>query len=307
MFKPKGVIILTLIILMTLSCSGPESDQPLLTAEIPLHLEEHIKNARIVGSEVPADLPAPIEWRFDEPQPDWKPAGPIFSEKGVVRLETTEDALRIHFSDKANRTQHSKMINGAIYIDLPDWRREEWSEVVVSARSTDVFRRCHLDFNLGERKQPLSGYRSAILFPGDSTPLISDGNIHTYKLRVDVHNEEWGRWENPWKQLVLSFDGPDPASIDILSVSVIPKEHIFADAPLGVKTVKRNKTHRRTLYTHAQGHIEYTIMVPEAGRLDFGAGVIKEDSPVTFRVIASQKDEKVTLFKETYADPNEWL
>ena len=111
MFKPKQVIFLTLVImLMSFSCSGPESDQPLLTAELPLHLEEHIEAAIIEGSEVPEDLPAPVEWRFDEPQPDWKPAGPVFSEDGVVHLEHTGEALRIHFSE-ANRGKISGNIN----------------------------------------------------------------------------------------------------------------------------------------------------------------------------------------------------
>jgi len=58
MFKPKGVMFLTLVImLMAFSCSGPESDQRLLTAELPLHLEEHLDAATIEGSEVPEDLP----------------------------------------------------------------------------------------------------------------------------------------------------------------------------------------------------------------------------------------------------------
>lgn len=41
MFKSKGVMFLALVIIMIVfNCSGPESDQPLLTAELPLHLEE---------------------------------------------------------------------------------------------------------------------------------------------------------------------------------------------------------------------------------------------------------------------------
>jgi hypothetical protein len=82
------------IILLGLSCSGPESDQPLLTAELPLHLEEHINDAIIEGSEVGKNLLTPVEWRFDEPQPDWKAAGPIFSEEGVVRLVLIDISLR---------------------------------------------------------------------------------------------------------------------------------------------------------------------------------------------------------------------
>ncbi len=48
MLKPEspGLVIL-FVISMALSCSGPESDQPLLTAELPLHLEEHIEDALI--------------------------------------------------------------------------------------------------------------------------------------------------------------------------------------------------------------------------------------------------------------------
>jgi hypothetical protein len=38
-----------------------------LTADMPLHLEEHLDVATIVGSEVPADAPAVMEWHFDEP------------------------------------------------------------------------------------------------------------------------------------------------------------------------------------------------------------------------------------------------
>ena len=41
-----------------------------LTADVPLHLEDHLDAATVVGSEVPADVPVPVEWRFDEPQPD---------------------------------------------------------------------------------------------------------------------------------------------------------------------------------------------------------------------------------------------
>ncbi|MCK4782589.1 MAG: hypothetical protein KAV87_02480, partial [Desulfobacteraceae bacterium] len=69
----KGVMSLTLIImLMALSCSGPESEQTLFTAKHPFHLEEHLDAAMIEDSEIPEDLPAPVEWRFDESQPDWK-------------------------------------------------------------------------------------------------------------------------------------------------------------------------------------------------------------------------------------------
>jgi arylsulfatase A-like enzyme len=306
MCKQKGKMFFTLVIvLMALSCSGPESDQRVLTAEMPLHLEEHLDDAKILGSEVPADVPKPVEWRFDEPQPDWKPAGPIFSEDGVVRLEGNGEALKIHFSE-ANRGKNSGNIIGAIYIDLPDWHRDDWGSILISARNSDHFFNVRVFYNLGERMVPNNTQKSAVLYGGDITPLISDGEIHTYELNVNFEREEWGEWKDPWKQLILYFAAPEPASIEILSVNVVPKEFIYADTPTGVKTIERSKIHRRTLYTHAPGRIEYRVKVPESGRLDFGAGVIKVDSPVSFKVIASQKAKEITLFKEAYADPKEW-
>ena len=53
MSKAKGMIFLSVVImLMAFSCSRPESEQLLLTAELPLHLEEHLDDARIEGSKV---------------------------------------------------------------------------------------------------------------------------------------------------------------------------------------------------------------------------------------------------------------
>jgi len=86
---------LLLAILLAPSCSGNDSGQPLLTANMPLHLEAHLDDATIVGSEVPADLPEPVEWRFDEPQPDWKPLVTMNPNTEPVKVERTDDALRL--------------------------------------------------------------------------------------------------------------------------------------------------------------------------------------------------------------------
>jgi arylsulfatase A-like enzyme len=300
-----SVVFIFSIILLGFGCTGPELEQPILTAEVPLHLEEHIDDANIVGSEVGEDLAAPVEWNFDEQQPDWKAAGPIFTEEGVVRLESIEDALRIHFSE-ANRGKNSGNIIGAIYIDLADWKREDWGDILIRARNSERFFNVRVLYNLGERMLPGTNFRSAIQYAGEITPLISDGHIHTYKLSVDVHQERWGEWKNPWRQLVLYFAAPDPASIDLLSVSVHPKEAYYADAPAGVMSADRNGALRRALYTHTPGRLEYRVRIPEAGRLDFGLGVLREEVPVDFKVVASQRHEEVVLFEETYSNSKEW-
>ncbi len=89
-----------LALVLALICAGCDSGPPPLTAEMPLHLEDHLDAARIEGSEVPTDVPAAVEWRFDEPQPDWKPAyGYEFSQE-LVEPVRTGDALRVIFEEK---------------------------------------------------------------------------------------------------------------------------------------------------------------------------------------------------------------
>jgi len=72
--------------LLVASCTDPASVPVVLTADLPLHLEDHFDKATIEGSEVPDNLPEPVEWRFDEPQPEWKTIGLAESQKAHQAL-----------------------------------------------------------------------------------------------------------------------------------------------------------------------------------------------------------------------------
>jgi len=133
MFKPKGVMFLTLVImLMAFSCSGPESDKPLLTADVPLHLEEHLDAARIEGSEVPEDIPAPVEWRFDKPQADRKPAKPIppqwAAKSGLGSSNRASKRVFVASFSHETNTFHPLKTTGFFYaktdasFSLPGWK-----------------------------------------------------------------------------------------------------------------------------------------------------------------------------------------
>lgn len=65
MFKPKRVMFPTpVIILVGLSCSDSELDKPILTADLPLHFEEHQAKDRINGAELSKAILEPAEWDF---------------------------------------------------------------------------------------------------------------------------------------------------------------------------------------------------------------------------------------------------
>ncbi len=286
--------------ILCLGCSA----SPTLTVNEPLHLEDHIDAATVVGSEVPANPPQPVEWRFDAPQPQWTSARLHPSRRPVQTR--TEDGLRLTLRE-ANRFPRRPGFVGpppplgiSIYIDLPEWVREDWAYVMVRARTSELVRNVGLGFNLVERSDTSTGriYR----FGGESAIVVHDGSVQTYLLRADWSG---GRWHGPWRQLGLGFSAQNPASIDLLSVSLVPKDAGYTAAPAGVRAEVREGVHRRTLYTHAPGRLEYRVRVPEGGRLDVGLAVLRDDVPVTFRITASGADS-APLLEETIRDKEHW-
>jgi arylsulfatase A-like enzyme len=307
MFKPKGVIFFILVIvLMASSCSGPGSEQPLLTADLPLHLEENIDAAVIEGSEIPKDLTAVIEWRFDKPQPEWRPASHPVSMKRAIETKITEDSLRL-FLSKKNATVDpfgARFLSGGIYVDLPEWQRDDWAYVAVRARSSANINAIRIGFNLRERSGSAAIKRGLASFSSESAIIINDGIEHTYLMRADMSKEDW---VDPWKQLLVLVSAEKSAHIDILSVSVIPKGAKYTSSPAGVQTEIRNEIYRRALFVHTPAKLFFRVKVPERGRLDFCLGQLRDDVPVTFQIkVKSGREDSKMLLNESYSDKKHW-
>jgi arylsulfatase A-like enzyme len=280
-----------------------------LTADLPLHLEDHLDVARIEGSEVPEDIPAPVEWHFDEPQPDWKPVIPLVPSVKPLQMTRTDDSLRITLTEATEYKQWEDNPNlcGGIYIELPDWQREDWGDILVRARTSDEIEEIWIDFNLRDEIGPNPWEEAPFRFRSERAVVMRDGSEQTYAMRADWSMDYLEQWEGPWRQMGVSVCSREPASIEILSVSVIPKEAGYTDAPAGVRTEVRDQEHRRTLYTHAPARLEYRVRVPEAARLDVGLGVLRDDAPVTFRVSALlDGGASENLLEETYANRAKW-
>jgi arylsulfatase A len=289
-----------LIVLLALGC-GPAP----LTVDMPLHLEEHLDAATITGSRPPANPPRPVEWRFDQPQPDWKPTPQGNPPFGAATLTRTGDAVRVTLTDRT-RTPGGQL-RGAMHVDLPDWDRGDWTDVVIRARadSASSVNIVGLAFNLREGRGTGTDPRLPFQYGGQQSRIVRDGTIQTYRLRVGAGAPGF---QGPWRQLALYFgsDGA-PGSVEILSVSVVPKGAAYADAPRGVRPVTIGERIRRTLFAHAPGSIAYRVRVPQQGRLDIGLGILTAKAPVTYAITARQGDGEIdTLFEERYADPEQW-
>ena len=130
------------------------------------------------------------------PQPEWKPVG--YAESTPVRVTRLDDALRVDITEANYRTGQTGNIShdGWIYIDVPDLRPEDWGYVSVRARAQPGVRFVGLMFNLTDRSDPSqtpdSEYEPAGGWPlkyfADEAPLITDGLVHTYLLRVGTRS-----------------------------------------------------------------------------------------------------------------------
>jgi arylsulfatase A-like enzyme len=271
-----------------------------LTAEVPLHLEDHLEEATIVGSEVPADLPEPVVWNFDHPQPDWKPLITMNPNVKPVKVERTDDALRVTL-DESNRAGKWGLFGG-IVIDLPEWSGRDWGAMLVRARSSDGIRRFSVGVNTKLGEPSTTRLPSPYEFRSKYAHVVNDGTVQTYRLRLGPSPPK-----GTWRRLGLWIRAKERATFEPLSVTIIPTEAAYAHAPVGVRTEIQSEALRRTLYTHTPGRLEYRVRVPEAGRLDLGLGVLREDVPVTFRITAGPEGgEAETLLEETYADQARW-
>ncbi|HEX9705144.1 MAG TPA: hypothetical protein VGA20_07855, partial [Gemmatimonadales bacterium] len=181
LIRRSSLVAASLGLALAAGCVDPAAVR-VLTADMPLHLEDHLDAATVEGSELPATIPEPVEWRFDEPQPDWKPAQPLNPGSVPAQMERTGDALRVTASEAGDR-QPNGTLNPIIYVDLPDWRREDWSEVVVRARTTSVTGMA-VGLSTWEGESPPTATRQT-LRGGGSTPVVSDGTVQTYRIRPD--------------------------------------------------------------------------------------------------------------------------
>jgi hypothetical protein len=276
------------------ACAGDETS----LTDNPLHFAAVIDRAVAAGSELPAGLPEPVEWRFDDAQVGWKPAVPFNPTIAPPRVTRTEDALRLTLTE-ATRNPNG-VPRGGIYVDLPGWAPENWGHVEVRARTTDMEA-----FSVGFNRREGSGSQTSAPYPfqigGGFANTNNDGDVHTYQLRADRPQMPQGEW----RQLGLWFGAAGPASIDILSIRAVPKEAPFAESAIGARTV--GEANVPTMYARAPGRIEFPVRVPSDGRLDVSLGVLRDDAPVTFRVIVtpdgSQPD---TLLHESWADRTQW-
>ncbi|MCH8084541.1 MAG: hypothetical protein IH885_09935, partial [Myxococcales bacterium] len=189
--------------LLSAGCAERDSDAIVLTADLPLHLEDHLNVAKIEGSEVPEDVPHPVEWNFDTPQTDWKPVVPLLPAVEPVQPEYANDALRINLTEATEYPvlDDISSLCGGIYTEIPDWKREDWSDILVRARTSDEIEEIYVGFNLRDEigNGPYEYY--PFRYSSEGAVVVRDGTEQTYAMRADWSMDYFEQWEGPWRQL----------------------------------------------------------------------------------------------------------
>lgn len=279
-------------------------EHPPLTAEMPIHLEENLEAATIVGSEVGTDLLIPLEWHFDEPQPDWRAVAPHPYPPGIrpAEVRQSHEALRVTLGF-SNANPGGALVGGVL-VKVPGLDHRDWAHVIIRARSSapGYF---GLGFNLRDQEEtPEREAPNPFRARGRTARIVGDGTVQTYQIRL----KPWEPLEEPIEYLGVWIGGvSEPMTVEILSITVVPLDAVYGEARAGIRTLEGQDAIRRALYMHAPGKISYRIAIPPDARLDFGFGVLRAADSVTFRVTAGSRSAgPEALFEETHADPGNW-
>lgn len=237
-------------------------------------------------------------WAFDTPQPDWAPVDselvPFFSQ---MTREPVEDGLRLVLGPPGV-TFPLRM--GGLVVELGELPFDAWETVLVKARTEDRFGGLTVAYNIDE-DDSLPSLMTFFSSNDDVPPMFNDGSIQTYAIPLRPRSSEAER-PSTLRSLVVLFGAPEPAAVDVLSITLVPRGAAFSE-PFGVRSVSRAGTTRETLYAHAPARLRFPVDVPEAGRLDFGLAVNPGET-VQYRVLAAEDGEP--LLDTAVDDPESW-
>lgn len=291
-------------LLLGAACEGR---QAVLTTESTLDLAGHLDRALVEGSRPPPDIPAAIEWDFGGADTEWRPFEHFDPDIPAPDTELEDGALLIRLTE-AQTDPRGWGFRGAVYAELPQLRRDDWSHVLVRARAEGGITDLGLGFNI--RADGEAPTQSFVATPwqywGEDADVIRDGTVHTYRIRADWSPAWFGPWRDPWRDLAISLGAGAPGTFEILSIALVPKAAVYAERPYGITELTRDRQSRRTLYVHAPARVSYRVRVPEKGRLDVGLAVLHEEEPVTFRVEVDAGNGAALLSESVHSAPDAW-
>ncbi|MFN0242683.1 MAG: sulfatase [Planctomycetota bacterium] len=268
-------------------------------ASSPLvHLSDTLDPARAKSAPAPNHAREVRTWSFAEARDDWRIVAKATSPHlSALTLERVADATRLSLGSPEDASGGAML--AGLAIDLPPTRRDQWTAIVVRARSHDRLAGIGSAYNAATKTQVPRGFGFFMGAPGTS-PVFNDGSVQSYFLPLVGHDDEM------LDTVGFFVAAPKPARIDILSVALVPRGASYEDA-FGVQALTRGTETRRTVFSHTPVTLTWPLHVPKGGRFDFAlTSLLGEDVAYQVNVRAGQ-GEPTKLFDESVQNSDAWL
>ena len=177
-----------------------------------------------------------VEWGFQvSHSPDRKSQLPLPG-IALADLERTPDSLRVTLSEGTRLFKN--LLAGGIYIDLPGWQSERWTEIWVQARTSSGVNRMLVGLNAG--RAPFPSARRAYGSRRFRQWAVRPRSCATATF-TPIESVSIGATSEPacGDYVGLEFGAASPGSVDILTVR-------SSRLPPGRGASSRRRSHRRT-------------------------------------------------------------
>jgi len=294
--------------------TGSGCDGTRATSDGLVRLNDLSDEAVIEAAAVPAGLPSEVVWDFGsgDAARSWRPIRPWNPTVPAVPVTQPGDALQLELTERTVNLNGFHV--GGVYTDLGGPEAAVWGAIEVEVRAAGPVAGIVIGRNLrsgsGESDDYPWPFEDWVARVGD------DLTAGTHVLRTHLPSPGDGALSE-WRQLGLWFGAENPVTIEILSVRLLPREAPFAKASAGVLPIGSAPANARpedpeisktALYMWTPARAEYSVEVPNNGRLELSLGVVRGEAPVRFRVIAtpSGSGSEVQL-DEVVSDPTRFL
>lgn len=263
-----------------------------------VHLADALDTAQITCGTPPAGARASRVWNFAEARPEWRGFGA--EQRGglaQVSLEPQAGHLRLVL---APHEGSQGMLRGGLVADVDAGPVDDWSAVLVRARSHERFSGLAVAYNLDDERAIGGGFN--FMMGGEGTsPVFNDGSVQDYLLPLRARTPG-----DTLKSLglIAGSPGPGAAGLELLSVALIPRGADF-DRDRDVRAVTRDGVTRTSLYAHTPARLAWTLPVPAGGRLDLGLACLPGET-VRYRVTVTADAEPTVLLDASMDDGAAW-
>ena len=271
--------------------TGSSSEEGVL-----LHLRELLDDADVASAPVPESAHQKLAWSLPDATNSWS----LFSASenpALATIETSdiEDGVRLEFL-----STRAFFLLGGIRVELDELHSSDWETVVVKARSKDRFAGVTLAYNLDE-EGALPNDRRFFAGADEAPPVFNDGSIQSYAIPMAPRDD--GSMPKTLTSLAVLFAAPQPATVELLGVELIPRGAQYQE-PAGVRSVSKSGETYDTLFLHAPGEIRFPTPAVDRARLDFAVTTNHED--IHYRVMLERKGSRETLWETTAKKTTEW-